>query len=81
MCNDKLLTKSFHNFQELFQALLHLKIMRTFIEGVLRYGIPPNFLMGIVKPMKGCDDKIKARLTEAFAEEHLKEMYGAKEEA
>lgn len=37
--------------------------------------------MGFIKPVKNADEKIKARLTEHFAEEHLKEMYGAKEEA
>lgn len=81
VCNDKLTTKSFHNFQELFQALVHLKVMRVFIDGVLRFGIPPVFLMGIIKPAKNCEEKIKARLTDAFSEEHLKEMYGQKEEA
>ena len=75
-CNDKLVTKSFHNFQELFQALVHLKIIRVFIDGVLRYGIPPQFLMGFIKPAKNCDEKIKQNLTIAFQEEHLKDMYG-----
>lgn len=55
--------------------------MKVFIDGVLRYGIPPVFLMGVIKPAKNCDEKIKARLTEAFAEDHLREMYGQKEEA
>jgi hypothetical protein len=55
--------------------------MRTFIDGVLRFGIPPTFLMGFIKPAKNCDEKIKVRLTDAFSEEHLKEMYGQKEEA
>jgi len=58
-----------------------MKIMRTFIDGVLRFGIPPTFIMGVVKPVKGMEEKIKQRLTEHFAEEHLKEMYGQKEEA
>ena len=55
--------------------------MRTYIDGVLRFGIPPVFLMGIIKPVKNMDEKIKARLTESFAEAHLKDMYGQKEEA
>lgn len=55
--------------------------MRTFIDGVLRFGIPPTFIMGVVKPAKNMEDKIKQRLTDAFAEEHLKDMYGQKEEA
>lgn len=55
--------------------------MRTYIDGVLRFGIPPVFLLGFIKPGKNMDEKIKQRLTECFAEEHLKEMYGQKEEA
>ena len=59
----------------------HLKIMRTYIDGVLRYGIPPQFVMGVIKPARNMEEKIKAKLTDNFAEEHLKEMYGQKEEA
>ena len=58
-----------------------MKIMRTFIDGVLRFGIPPAFLMGFIKTQKNNEEKIKSRLTDAFAEEHLKDMYGQKEEA
>jgi len=71
----------FYNFNELFQALLHLKIMRTYIDGVLRYGIPPKFYMGIMKPAKGQDKKIMDKMLKIFAEEHLMEMYGVKEDA
>lgn len=80
-CNEQLILKSHYNFMELFQALMHMKIMRTFIDGVLRFGIPPTFVMGVIQPARNCDDKIKQNLTSLFAEEHLKEMYGAKEEA
>ena len=56
--------------------------MRTYIDGVLRFGIPPEFLMGIIKPENSkAEEKIKSKLTEAFAEAHLTEMYGQKEEA
>jgi V-type H+-transporting ATPase subunit C len=65
----------------MFQALLHLKIMRTYIDGVLRFGIPPKFFMGIIKPNKNADSKIMSKLTDSFCEEHLKDMYGGKEEA
>jgi V-type H+-transporting ATPase subunit C len=48
------------NFQDLFQALVHLKIMRTYIDGVLRFGIPPEFLMGVIKPENSkAEEKIK----------------------
>lgn len=58
-----------------------MKIMRIFIDGVLRFGIPPIFIMGVIKPAKNAEEKIKQKLTDNFAEEHLKEMYGQKEEA
>lgn len=36
--------------------------------------------MGILKPGKGQDKKIMDKMLKVFAEEHLEEMYGAKEE-
>lgn len=79
--NMKLLKESKAYFGELFQALIHLKIMRVFIDGVLRFGIPPNFFLCIMKPEKGRDKKIMDALSNNFAEEHLKEMYGEKQDA
>jgi V-type H+-transporting ATPase subunit C len=79
--NIKIMNVCFFNFQELFQALLHLKIMRTYVDGVLRFGIPPKFYLGIIKPARNQDAKIMQKLTTTFAEEHLKDMYGAKEDA
>ena len=55
--------------------------MRTFIDGVLRFGIPPKFCMGIIKPEKNKDAKIMKNLSDSFAEDHLKEMYGEKQDA
>lgn len=53
------------NFSTVFKALLHMKIMRVFIESVLRFGLPSSskFFMGIIKPEKGCDQKIFAKMT------------------
>ena len=76
--NMKLLKESKAYFGELFQALMHLKIMRVFIDGVLRFGIPPKFFLCIMKPEKGRAKKIMEALANNFAEEHLKEMYGEK---
>ena len=56
--NGKIMGTSKYNFMELFQAHTHLKIMRTFIDGVLSFGIPPKFYLGIIKPNKGADKKI-----------------------
>ena len=55
--------------------------MRTYIDGVLRFDIPPKFFLGIIEPSKGMEGKIKQALETEFAEQHLKDMYGAKEDA
>jgi len=38
------------NFSESFQILVHLKVIRLFVESVLRYGLPSEYLGIIVKP-------------------------------
>lgn len=55
--------------------------MRTYIDGVLRFGIPPKFFLGIIQPAKGMEAKVKAALEDEFKEAHLAGMYGAKEDA
>jgi len=32
--------------------------MRAYIDGVLRFGIPPRFFIGIIKPNKGKEKHI-----------------------
>ena len=54
----KLVSTATECFQELFTALMHLKVLRVFIDGVLRFGIPPNFYIGLVIPKKGDERKI-----------------------
>ena len=76
--NMKLLKECKAFFGELFQAFIHLKIMRVFIDGVLRFGIPPTFFLCIMRPDKNRDKKVMDALENQFAEEHLKEMYGEK---
>ena len=79
--NMKLLKECKAYFGELFQALMHLKIMRVFIDGVLRFGIPPRFFICIMKPNGKLEKKMFTALENEFAEEHLKEMYGEKLDA
>lgn len=57
--------------------------MRVFIDAVLRFGLPSEskFFMGILKPNKNMDSKIFSELTTQFAEKHLLEFYGEKQEA
>ncbi|GLB36374.1 putative subunit of the peripheral V1 complex of vacuolar ATPase [Lyophyllum shimeji] len=46
----ELLRLSRTNFSESFQVLVHLKVLRLFVESVLRYGLPANYLGLVVKP-------------------------------
>ncbi|THH21563.1 hypothetical protein EW146_g37 [Bondarzewia mesenterica] len=46
----ELLRLSRTNFSEAFQLLVHLKVVRLFIESVLRYGLPANYIGVIIKP-------------------------------
>ncbi|EIM92755.1 ATPase V1 complex subunit C, partial [Stereum hirsutum FP-91666 SS1] len=46
----ELLRLSRTNFSEAFQILVHLKIVRLFIESVLRYGLPSNYTGLAIKP-------------------------------
>ena len=46
-------------FQECFQGLMHLKVIRAYIDGVLRFGIEPNkFTIACVMPRKSTEKSI-----------------------
>jgi len=62
-------------------ALMHLKIIRIYIDGVLRYGIPPTFYTGLVIPRKGEERKILQTMSDWLADPEFKEMYGEKIDA
>ena len=55
---SQLSNKSYYAFSELFIALMHLKVIRAYIDGVLRFGIPPRFYIGLLKPTKQSEKKI-----------------------
>lgn len=38
------------NFSEAYMVLMHLKVIRTFVESVLRYGLPAEYFGVVVKP-------------------------------
>uniref|UniRef100_A0A673KGZ1 V-type proton ATPase subunit C n=1 Tax=Sinocyclocheilus rhinocerous TaxID=307959 RepID=A0A673KGZ1_9TELE len=40
------------NFSEIFVAWIHIKVLRTFIESVLRYGLPVSFQAILLQPTK-----------------------------
>ncbi|CAF1622140.1 unnamed protein product [Rotaria magnacalcarata] len=50
------------NFGEIFSASIHIKVLRVFVESVLRYGLPVNFVAIIVHPTR----KSTKRLRDVF---------------
>lgn len=82
LANNKLTTKSFYAFSELYIALVHLKVMRVFIDGVLRFGIPITFAIAIIRPNPSQDKAILDTLNQQFIDRQFSEMFstGGKEE-
>lgn len=72
---------SINSFQQNFIALMHLKVVRAYIDGVLRFGIPPKFYIGIVMPKKGIERQVLHEMTEVLADKSMREMYGEKQDA
>lgn len=54
-------------FGDAFQAWIHIKALRVFVESVLRYGLPPRFGCALVQPKKKQEKHIKKILDETFA--------------
>lgn len=57
---------------------MHLKVMRVFIDGILRFGIPACFYMGLVVPARNADKKLLQQMSDHLAEGEFKSMYGEK---
>lgn len=60
---------------------MHFKVIRAYIDGVLRFGIPPQFVIGVVMPGKGAEKRILNEMTKVLAEKGLEDMYGEKSTA
>lgn len=76
----KMEKRCYYTFSELYMASMHLKVMRAYIDGVLRFGIPPRFILTVVYIKSGYEKKMLASLTDLFADPKMKGMYGTKEE-
>ncbi|KAK9454741.1 hypothetical protein V1511DRAFT_511394 [Dipodascopsis uninucleata] len=53
-------------YSDSFQAWVHLKSIRVFVESVLRYGLPPDFISILVKPPAAIATKAKQTLTTKY---------------
>ncbi|KAH8100547.1 ATPase V1 complex subunit C [Cristinia sonorae] len=54
------------NFSESFQILVHLKIIRLFVESVLRYGLPAHYVGLFIKPEPKATKRTLATLQQQF---------------
>jgi len=63
------------NFSEVFIAWLHLKAIRTFVESVLRYGLPINFQAMLLLPNKGKQRNLRRSLGDLYKVLSNKSIY------
>jgi len=62
----ELLRLSRTNFSESFKILVHLKVVRLYVESVLRYGLPANYIGIAIKPEAKSTKKILSLLQTHF---------------
>ena len=55
------------HFGEVYSGWVHLKVIRAFVESVLRYGLPVNFLSVFVEPQAGKEKQLINSLSNAIA--------------
>ena len=63
-------------YTEAAEALLHLKVVRLFVESVLRYGLPVTFEAACIQP----EEKQEARVRQALRHRYRHLAFGYREE-
>merc|ERR1712013_66747 len=56
-----------NTFSETFANWMHLKLIRCFVESVLRFGLPVDFTISVVKPVKGKEQQLLKVLSKKYA--------------
>lgn len=51
------------HFGEVYSGWMHLKVIQAFVESVLRYGLPVDFLTFLLEPNMKVEKEVRARLT------------------
>merc|ERR1711916_196602 len=54
-------------FAEVFVAWVHLKAIKIFVESVLRYCLPPNFVCVLLNPHANAQPKLRSTLNSMYA--------------
>jgi len=55
------------NFAETFIAWMHVKVLRVFVESVLRYGLPVNFQAMVLAPPRKMQKRLREVLNQLYA--------------
>jgi len=55
-----------NTFSETFANWIHLKVIRTFVESVLRFGLPVDFSISVVRPQKGKEMQLLKTLEQRY---------------
>ncbi|KAF1316501.1 Atpase, partial [Globisporangium splendens] len=67
------------HFGETFIAWMHIKMIRVFVESVLRYGLPVNFVVAMYRPHPGKDKKLRSVLAKKYAHLQPSQFSGIEE--
>ncbi|CAM9746359.1 unnamed protein product [Pylaiella littoralis] len=55
------------HFGEAFSAWMHVKLVKSYVESVMRYGLPVDFSAFVLAPKKGQEAKAKEALSSLYA--------------
>ncbi|PWA02229.1 hypothetical protein BB558_001628 [Smittium angustum] len=55
------------SFSDVFSAWVHIKVVRVFVESVLRYGLPPDFVCGVLEVAPKIQKQLKKKLGIAYS--------------
>ncbi len=65
-------------YSALFECLMHLKILRSHVECVLRWGVPPKYLVSLIKAPAGKEKKILQSLIKVFSDTGIAPIFCGK---
>jgi len=54
-------------YEENFQFWTHIKAIRTYVESVLRFGLPADICVTVLEPKKGKEPKLRATLKDLYS--------------
>lgn len=60
--------------------MVHLKVLRLFVESVLRYGVPPSFQAVLIKPRPRKEAALRKVLNDLYGHLAASEMMGSSDD-